>query len=260
MTDVAPAPEFELAFSPHTPFSTLGAPPPPMDDLQELVTVMKNSLTMLGHTFDTLGEQTAHVASLPSVVENAHQLAQLRQQIAAADRRHEDRVQDLKTLLREVVRAKINDFLTHHLQHTIRDRINARVKERVEEQLYKRIPDELRHQVHEHREQIADVKKNLVNSDARRHNSLLTASNLYDPLKPLVRTNGEVSELFPSTMAKLFAMSASGVKELNNHYGLAQEGDTRERRVNKFLGFIGVQIQVIPASKGSAQAPLLTVG
>lgn len=33
---------------------------------------------------------------------------------------------------------------------------------------------------------------------------------------------------------------ASGVKELNNHYGLAQEGDTRERRINKFLGFIGV--------------------
>jgi hypothetical protein len=85
------------------------------------------------------------------------------------------------------------------------------------------------------------VKKNLVNSDARRHNSLLTASNLHEPLKPLVRTNGEVSELFPSTMAKLFAMSgeykillicsvtnflciASGVKELNSHYGLAQEG------------------------------------
>lgn len=51
------------------------------------------------------------------------------------------------------------------------------------------------------------MKKNLVNSDARRHNALLTASNLHDSLKPLVRTNGEVSELFPGTMAKLFAMS-----------------------------------------------------
>jgi hypothetical protein len=46
-----------------------------MDDLQELVAVMKNSLTMLGHTFDTLGEQTAHVATLPNVVENAHQVS-----------------------------------------------------------------------------------------------------------------------------------------------------------------------------------------
>ncbi len=73
--------------------------------------------------------------------------------------------------------------------------------------LCERIPNELRNQVEEHRKQIADVKKNLVNSDARRHNSLLTASNLHDPLKPLLRTNGEVSELFPGTMAKLFAMS-----------------------------------------------------
>jgi hypothetical protein len=75
MTDLAPASEFELALSPQSPFSTLEAPPPPMDDLQELVTVMKSSLTMLGHTFDTLGEQTAHVAALPSVVENAHQVS-----------------------------------------------------------------------------------------------------------------------------------------------------------------------------------------
>jgi len=258
MTDLAPS---ELdAMSPRTSFSALGVPPPPMDDLEELVTVMRSSLKVLGHTFDTLGEQTAHVTTLPSAVENAHQLTQLRQQLVAADRQHEDRIQELKALLREVVRAKINDFLTHHLQHTIRDRISARVKERVARQLHEHIPDALRIQVDEHREQIADVKKNLVNSEARHHNSLLTASNLHGPLKPLVCANGEVSELFPSTMAKLFAMSASGVKELNNHYGLAQEGDTRERRINKFLGFIGVQIQVIPASKGSAQAPLLTVG
>lgn len=73
--------------------------------------------------------------------------------------------------------------------------------------LYERIPNALRNQVDEHRKQITDVKKNLLNSEARRHNSLLTASNLHDPLKPLVRANGEVSDLFPSTMAKLFAMS-----------------------------------------------------
>lgn len=75
MTDVAPASEFDLALS---PFSTLGVPPPPMDDLQELATVMKNSMVMLGHTCDTLGEQTAHVAALPSVVENANQVSTCR--------------------------------------------------------------------------------------------------------------------------------------------------------------------------------------
>lgn len=75
MTDVAPASEFGLALSPQTVFSSLEAPPPPMDELQELAAVMKSSLTMLGHTFDTLGEQTAHVTALPSVVENAHQVS-----------------------------------------------------------------------------------------------------------------------------------------------------------------------------------------
>lgn len=75
MADVVPASELEFALSPQTPFSTLGVPPPPMEDLQELVTVMKNSLSTLGHTFDTLGEQTAQVATLPSVVENANQVS-----------------------------------------------------------------------------------------------------------------------------------------------------------------------------------------
>lgn len=75
MADVARASELDLAPSPQTPFSTLEVPPPPMEDLQELVTVMKNSLTTLGHTFDTLGEQTAQVAALPSVVENANQVS-----------------------------------------------------------------------------------------------------------------------------------------------------------------------------------------
>jgi hypothetical protein len=73
MTDLAPS---ELdAMSPQTSFSALGVPPPPMDDLEELVTVMRSSLKVLGHTFDTLGEQTAHVTTLPSAVENAHQVS-----------------------------------------------------------------------------------------------------------------------------------------------------------------------------------------
>lgn len=75
MTDLAPAPDFGFALSPQAFFSSLEAPPPSMDELQELAAVMKSSLTMLGHTFDTLGEQTAHVAALPNVVENAHQVS-----------------------------------------------------------------------------------------------------------------------------------------------------------------------------------------
>lgn len=49
--------------------------PPDLTEVEELLTTMKQTLGALGHTFDTLGEQTARIAKLGPAMDTAHQVS-----------------------------------------------------------------------------------------------------------------------------------------------------------------------------------------
>jgi hypothetical protein len=49
--------------------------PPDLAEVEELLTTMKQTLGALGHTFDTLGEQTARIAKLGPAMDTAHQVS-----------------------------------------------------------------------------------------------------------------------------------------------------------------------------------------
>jgi hypothetical protein len=49
-------------------------PPLDLSEVEELLTTMKQTLGTLGATFDTLGEQTARIASLGPAMDAAHQV------------------------------------------------------------------------------------------------------------------------------------------------------------------------------------------
>jgi len=131
---------------------------------------------------------------------------------------------------------------------------------------------ELRDKLESHRKQLRDVRIALVNSyadtdlplhdlsqiifcrEARRHNALIRSNNLQDPLRPLLppasatshgqTAPGSPSALFPSTLTALFSVSTGTARSLMKEYGLeAEEGPgSREKNLNKFMGFIGVRI------------------
>lgn len=68
--------------SPMTP-RTPGTPYPIANTaaVNELLMLMKSNLNTLGATFDSLGEQSAKVATLGPAMDTAHQVHQLRRQM-----------------------------------------------------------------------------------------------------------------------------------------------------------------------------------
>jgi len=61
------------------------------------------------------------------------------------------------------------------------------VEEKVRDQLCDQIPEDLRQQFVEHRRQILEIKTDLHNSEARRHNARLGRSSSTTRLRPLLR-------------------------------------------------------------------------
>lgn len=50
-------------------------PAPDLSEVEELLVTMKQTLGTLSHTFDTLGEQTARIATLGPSMDTAHQVS-----------------------------------------------------------------------------------------------------------------------------------------------------------------------------------------
>lgn len=49
-------------------------PAPDLTEIEDLLTTMKKTLGALGATFDSLGEQTARIATLGPAIDAAHQV------------------------------------------------------------------------------------------------------------------------------------------------------------------------------------------
>jgi len=218
-------------------------PGPDLTEVNELLSTMKQTLGALGATFDTLGEQTARIASLGPAMDAAHQVHRLRKQLMSQDRRHEDRLTEIKVLLVDVLKDQIIAHLSSHVHEMIREGIMRIIRERVANELAGQIPQQLKDEVEEHKRQIAHVKLSLFNSEARRANALLRSNHLTEPLHPLVRPNGEECTNFPRDLATLFAQNSVASKQLCEDFGLpVSEGESasREKNLNKFMQHIGV--------------------
>jgi len=223
---------------------------PEFGPLQELVATMKGTLDHLGGVFDTLGEQTARVASLGPALHTAHQIHQLRKQLVAQDRRQEERIQDLKVLLRDVLKEQIATHLRIHVTRMIKEQIQAKVKDQVANQLQLQFPDELRVQVAQHKQQLAGVKRGLNDTNARRHNAHFKSHQLFEPLHPLTTGNGKPSPDFPKDLATMFSIDGEIAKKLCKDYDLplAPQGvaDEREQNLNRFMAHSGVLFHMLP--------------
>ncbi|KAH7334823.1 hypothetical protein B0J17DRAFT_91280 [Rhizoctonia solani] len=229
---------------------------PDVAGLEQLRQTMQATLGMLGTTFDYLGEQTGRVAQLGPAVEASHQIHQLRRQVHAQDRKQEERMQEIKSLLQDVLKDQIAEHLRAHVFEMIREKIEEYVADKVREQLQKQIPDALREQVKDHRRHLAEVKRCLNNSEARRANATLRnhGSAIREPLHPLLMTDGNISDLWPADLAQLFGYSNDTAKRLLDDYELTYASDDpTERMLNKFMAHIGVGFQMVPPQR---RAPL----
>ncbi|KAF9517553.1 hypothetical protein BS47DRAFT_507552 [Hydnum rufescens UP504] len=243
-----------IASVPQTPGGALSARSiastagPDLMNLHELVTTMKGTLDHLGGVFDSLGEQTARVASLGPALHATHHIRQLRKQMVVQDRRQEERIQEIKTLLRDVLKEQIAEHLRVHVTRIIREQIQAKVKEQVAAKLNAQFPEALRKQVAQHKDQLHNVKRGLWDANARRHNSQFKSHQFNEPLQPLLMPSGEPSERFPKTLGEMFSADAATAKQLVIDYGLpvAEGPDEREENLNVFMHHAGTAFHMLP--------------
>lgn len=212
--------------------------------VNELLMLMKTNLNTLGATFDSLGEQSAKVATLGPAMDTAHQVHQLRRQMRNQEKHQDSRITDIRTLVRDQLKVQIAEHMREQIDEQIKAEIALQVKGEVTNQIETHLPIPLAIQAAESQEQLAEVRVSLQNSEARRHNGHLGRTNLDEPIAPLMLPDGNPSANFPATLRALFSFEPDTIRGLVKEYGL-QEHAIREGNVNRFMAFIGVTFQLI---------------
>lgn len=250
-----------------SPKSTFSAPPamapalpgPEMASVQELLNGMKGTVTTLTQTFEALQNQTLRVAEVGGTVNAAQEVKELGKQLVGLDKRQEDQINELKTLIRDVLVAQIAEQMRVHLREIIRTQVAPRVKVAVAEQLRTQFPEGLEETLESHRKQLNLVKQSLQNAESRRINALIRASELNQPLRPLLMEDGKPSEHLPSTLAGIFSLPPKSVVYLMLDYKIPYvEGEPREKIFNRIMQFLGIGFQMVPTPKSRSHTPLLT--
>ncbi|KII95749.1 hypothetical protein PLICRDRAFT_227669 [Plicaturopsis crispa FD-325 SS-3] len=153
----------------------------------ELLATMKQTLATLGRTFEVLGDQTEKVGQLGPTLTAAHQLGVIRTQLAEQFVTQDQRIEKVKELVSDRLKKDLEEHLRDRIQPMINGAIEEVVQERVKEQLEARIPATFRQLPKSNKRQTLSVQTSLHNSEARRHNGLLTAASMNQPLRPLLR-------------------------------------------------------------------------
>lgn len=228
-------------------------PAPDTAAVKDLLTMMKTTLGTLGQTFETLTDQANKVSTLGPTVDSAHQIQSLRRQMRTHDKRQENRIAEVKHMVTDLLKDQIADHMRAQIAEQIRTEIAVQVRQQVAAQLKEHLPVSLEQQAEESKRQLAEVRNSLVNSEARRANSVLRANNIDDPLAVVLKPTGEASALFPRDLKTLFGYDGAASKQLVQDYHLP-EADQREKNLNKFMSHIGIPFHLIPVPVADAQA------
>jgi hypothetical protein len=231
---------------------------------------MRNTLNIIGKTFQSLGQQSSQVAGLRPAIEASKQVLEIRTQLRTQYDVQGQRLDKIKTYIREGIKAEVHEKVKPNIHRFIEEKVAEKVKERVCTQLQKQIPDDLRKEIDHHRRQISHIQTTLHNSEARRNNGRLQRS---EPLSALLRppsATGATEEtatqspLFPKTLPQLLSLSPDSLRTLAADYRLVDSsaaGDvqhTQEDLLNMIMAHIGVPFQTLPGSGSDSSPPLIT--
>ncbi|KAH7097305.1 hypothetical protein BKA62DRAFT_624119 [Auriculariales sp. MPI-PUGE-AT-0066] len=215
---------------------------------REILETMRGAMATLTGTFDILHEQSTRVAALGPPVDSAAQIQSLRRRVRAQDKRQERRVGELKRVVREVIKDQIAEEMRAQIAEQIRTEMAAQVRSALAVHMGD-TPADLRATAQESMRGLVEVRVGLQNSEARRANSILRASNLDEPLATVLLASGKPHELFPGTLRSLFAMDGPSAKTLVQAYDLPV-ADQREKNLNRFMTHIGLNFNVVPVGVG----------
>ncbi|OBZ69690.1 hypothetical protein A0H81_10460 [Grifola frondosa] len=217
---------------------------PDIAAFRDVVGAMKVTLTTLRPTFKTLNEQSAKMSTVgPTMDQASVHMRTLQNQIRAQEKKQDLRVQEVKDTIKNDIKKTVAEQKKAQIQESIRKEIAKQVKEQMDAQILEHMPMPLKQQAEESKQQLVEVKRALMNSEARRANSVLCASNLDDPLAVL-KPDGTKSRLYPSDLRSLFSYESKSIQALLKDYELVQH-ELREKNLNRFMTHIGISFQMV---------------
>ncbi|KAG8909935.1 hypothetical protein FRC00_009172 [Tulasnella sp. 408] len=214
------------------------------------------AIFLLQVTFDTLDNAGKRVAGIGADFDHSAQIGSLKRHMLSGDTKHQQKIDEIKLLLKDSLKEDVVPYVNTVISNDIDHQLDEMIQSLVAEEIARQIPQSLRDQITEHKRHLEEVYVSLQNaiaklitershtSEARRANALLRSTHLKDPLHPLLKANGEISDKFPRDLTALFALDAAEAKALSAEYGLPDIGDSRERNLNRFMQFCGVSYQM----------------
>jgi hypothetical protein len=206
------------------------------------VAMIENTLNLFEPIFNMLEHQSEEVSKLTlTMIGTTKSIEDLHGQILSQDTRSNQHIEKVKRAVAGKIRSQIMDNMKPQIQKKIKAEINLQVSEQVTLQIRDHLPVSLEDQVAESKREVAEMTSSLVNSEARRVNSILRFPSGYDePLTPVLKSSGQNNNFFPPNLKTLFLYDLEKSKSLVRDYGLLVS-DIREENFNKFMSFIGIQ-------------------
>jgi len=220
----------------------------------ELMGLMKGTMDQLGETFDALNQTGNRVEDLQAepALDSVSQIQSLRRHLVYQDRRQQEKMEDIRVILSEVLQVEVVEFLKGVIEEEVEAMINKEVEEQVADRLQKHIPPHLREMVDAHKKQLDDVTRNLHNVEARRRNAALRHQHGDGTIHPLHLPSAQPSESFPKNIDELINVEAERLANLMLEYGV-EPGPSRDQNLNKFMKFCHIGYEVVPTSPPPAE-------
>ncbi|KII95613.1 hypothetical protein PLICRDRAFT_34534 [Plicaturopsis crispa FD-325 SS-3] len=229
----------------------LASPPPPeVADAKNRLAAMKDALDPLGKAFDSLGEQTAHIALLGGDLETAKEINNLRREMRVQDQHQKNGIYEIQLLLRDVLENEIIEHIRWQIEKEIEEQIDIQVEEQLALHLEKHAPQALQDEVAEQRRELEELQRQLHNSESRRANAALRSTHPHDTLHTILRLSGGPSPVYPKDLQGLFDLDDALVIQLMTEYELPDISDNLQRNVNRFMHFCGVTYQLALGAEG----------
>ncbi|KAG5647112.1 hypothetical protein DXG03_001483, partial [Asterophora parasitica] len=205
----------------------------------QIVTVMQRTLGGLDTTLNKLNEQSrVFNEGVRPQMDKTSQIEDLQKRLNEHSKAQRRLVRAAKKTIREDFKNTVSDRLRDDISAQIRREVEIQVKDQVELQIGDHIPVPLELQAIDNNRQIAEIKAALANSEARAKNSHLQGRNLDEPLAPVLKPDGNKSQVFPADLRSLFCYDLDMSNVLMKDFGLEEE-DSLSANYGRFMRHIG---------------------
>ncbi|KAH9915483.1 uncharacterized protein B0H18DRAFT_1041404 [Fomitopsis serialis] len=211
----------------------------------EIVEDAKKSLDRLGESYDDFADQMTTIAQLGAELEAAEMTNRLRKMMDAEDERLDKEFAGIRALQTEVLQKDVVEHLKIAVGQGVSDLIDELVAEQVKALLPQHIRPELLAELARHKQELAEVERDLHNSESRRMNAQIRTGGLSDPLRIILKDDGTVSKDFPKDLQTLLGMKDKSIESLMKEYHLTDISKSQDTNVNRLMRFLGLSYQLV---------------